>query len=245
MTKIDLLQEMRTLRTENAVSEEILMQAKQILADKVVSERLRDIFPNGKTEEIFNAIRIECQYELENELQADTTLYSESEIQAICKKYRLKCLPARLYKNDVPRECGEAIIKFEEEHKTKHRIEYYILAPKNHFIKPPKQVKDPIVFAQIGYETNFRYVYKWGDDFTPVRRLAGILQSSISSFFRLISIWLLLMMVTSIVVSFVVMSFSPTLFALIVGLVLLVSYMLVNTKLGDDYTEGWSSSSLD
>lgn len=123
-------------------------------------------------------------------------IYTKSEVKELCKKYRLKFLPASLYKGNIPVELlHELKRKFNDENKMSHlangsKLIYernlYIIAPSSMFttksyyeqkkesIKEAKRLRrlDPACFVKIE-DDKYLFIKEWGNSFSFLRRFLG------------------------------------------------------------------------
>lgn len=95
-------------------------------------------------------------------------LFSISQIERVCTKYRLRFLKTGYFKNDLP---YEVIIKIKEVERRsgKNLHDFYIMAPAEAFDLQDGN-KDPLLFANLG-NNNYYLIHKWGNDLAWHRRL--------------------------------------------------------------------------
>lgn len=100
-----------------------------------------------------------------------------SQIEALCKKYHLRFLSARLYMGSIDRVLPVKISQFEIAHNINcNKENSFIVAPKKSF-KLEQSPKDPILFYKINDEF-FYMIHKWGNDLSLTRRLFPLLSTN-------------------------------------------------------------------
>jgi hypothetical protein len=90
-------------------------------------------------------------------------VFSLESIKNTCVKFRLRFLPANLYKGKLPYEAISAVKQFERKTAKEQIKAYHIMAP-TEFFQLKDRYADPLLFAEM---TNGKYVllHKWGSDF--------------------------------------------------------------------------------
>ena len=110
-----------------------------------------------------------------------------SQIESICKKYRLKFLNVQYYKGKIDGDLATKISTFEIAHG--NRVECnnsFIAAPANSF-KLERRPKDPLFFVRIK-DDYYYLVHKWGKDLNILRRIFSSLRTRLSVFLTLVII---------------------------------------------------------
>lgn len=109
-------------------------------------------------------------------------LLTYDQVNSICIKYRLKCLPARLYVKEVPLKALNDIKHYTKKHGIEFREGYgdqlFVIAPENHFKLGPRPQKDPVVLHQ-NSDGHFKVISTWGDDFSNMREFSCRILNSI------------------------------------------------------------------
>ena len=105
-------------------------------------------------------------------------VYDLKSIKSIAIKYRLRFLPTKYFKNEIP---NEAIFKIKELEKANDTSikQFYILAPSKNFDLEDVN-KDPLLFAPLS-NGKFLLIHKWGTDLKWFKRLAEKKKKSIES----------------------------------------------------------------
>ncbi|MGB0167330.1 MAG: hypothetical protein ACPF8V_10810, partial [Luteibaculum sp.] len=98
-------------------------------------------------------------------------LYQIQDIKQVAIKYRLRFLPIKLFKQDLPRNVFLKLKHLKEEH---HFIEdsLYVLAPGKMF-NLENVNQDPLLFAQTN-TGQYYFIAKWGDDLNALRMLSSL-----------------------------------------------------------------------
>jgi hypothetical protein len=101
-------------------------------------------------------------------LDASTEIFSLDALRKVCEEYRLRLLPSKYYKGDLP---YEAIIRIKElERITGVELkEFKIMAPAKMF-NLKDEYEDPVLLAPIG-DDKFLFIHKWGNDLNWYRKL--------------------------------------------------------------------------
>lgn len=119
-------------------------------------------------------------------------IYTIDQIKTLCIKYQLRFLSSRIYKGTLPLETISKLKQFSKETNTgidEHslRTKFFIIAPVEEFNvthlseraekERIRRELDPVLFYKIDNE-HYRMIHKWGNDFSPMRRIKGILFKS-------------------------------------------------------------------
>lgn len=109
---------------------------------------------------------------------AQDRVFHISQIEGVCKKYRLRFLPAQKYRGVIDKDLANRILTFEvaynlkcNEHNTK------IIAPMESF-KLEKKPKDPLMFYEINNEY-FYLIHKWGNDLHLSRAILPLFENGL------------------------------------------------------------------
>jgi len=172
-------------------------------------------------------------------------IFTKSDIKEIALDYNLRFLPIEYYKGNICSELPSVILRFCEKNKISTTDNYlhssfHIMAPKENF-KLLEKPKDPLLFYKVGVidgEDIYTLVYKWGDDFTPLRLINGFINRSKVSI--LLSIPILLTMTILIISSFLgIYEFSDY---VSVGIIPFIIGTFLGWMLSDDSSEDtWNS----
>jgi len=114
----------------------------------------------------------------ETKVFAQDRVFHISQIEGVCKKYRLRFLPTQKYKGVIDKDLANRILTFEiaynlkcNEHNTK------IIAPMESF-KLEKKPKDPLMFYEINNEY-FYLIHKWGNDLHLSRAILPLFENGL------------------------------------------------------------------
>ena len=109
-------------------------------------------------------------------------IYTKAQIKALAIKYNLKFLNSTRYKGNLDVQVVAEIKKFAKSTNTNISDvildrKFFILAPKENFMVDKKEEivvvdRDPIMFYKID-DNHFRFIHKWGNDFSPIRLISG------------------------------------------------------------------------
>ena len=107
-------------------------------------------------------------------------IYDLKNIKSIAVKYRLRFLPTKYFKNEIPQEAIFKIKSLEKKNNTTIK-NFHILAPATSFDLEDVN-KDPLLFAPLK-DGKYLLIHKWGTDLawykklsaTPLRSLESIL----------------------------------------------------------------------
>lgn len=112
-------------------------------------------------------------------------VFTEDEIKDICQKYNLRLLHSRKYNGTIDTALASRIIEFfKESGVDSHRYEasnnLYIMAPPEMFDAEKKRqtISDPIMFYRVAKQGSIPMyvpVHQWGNDFSIIRRINGII----------------------------------------------------------------------
>lgn len=105
------------------------------------------------------------------DISTSKNIFNLKEIEKIAVKYRLRFLPTKYFKNNIPQE---AIFKVKEIEKTNSTSikQFYILAPSTAFDLEDCN-KDPLLFIPLK-NNNFLLVHKWGSDLSWFKKLTAL-----------------------------------------------------------------------
>lgn len=182
----------------------IVDSAKMLLASNAAEERrtLRSIGLDYEINQLEHEKGDAAERQKAKALYGGSVLRRE-EIQDFCEKYRLYRRPAREYVGSIPATLGAELTRFCNEKKiplpgSSDYSNFFIIAPPKMFkdYRGPLQVlaeacevtiketerrlkviRDTMIDPILVYRTGdyFVVVKSWGDDFTPLRRLHGLL----------------------------------------------------------------------
>jgi hypothetical protein len=95
-------------------------------------------------------------------------IFSLGAIQKICEDYRLRFLPSKYYKGEIP---YDAVLRIKEiERSTGNRInDFMMIAPADLF-NLKDEYEDPVLLAPLG-DGKFLFIHKWGSDLKWYRKL--------------------------------------------------------------------------
>ncbi len=98
-------------------------------------------------------------------------VFNINEIKNIAIKHRLRFLPTKYFKNNIPKEAIFKIKEIEKSHSTSIK-QFFILAPSTAFDLEDCN-KDPLLFIPIK-NNNFLLVHKWGSDLSWFKKLTAL-----------------------------------------------------------------------
>lgn len=108
----------------------------------------------------------------------EKNVYDISSIESIAVKYRLRFLPTKYFKNEIP---DEAIFKIKAIEKANNTTieQFYIMSPSQNFDLEDVN-KDPLLFAPL---SNGKYllIHKWGTDLKWYKKLSASPLKSVES----------------------------------------------------------------
>jgi hypothetical protein len=108
-------------------------------------------------------------------------IFSSEEIRRICLKYRMRFLPVKHFKGEIPYEANIRIRELQEA----HHIElgqFRILAPRRLFELADADA-DPMLFVPTA-DGNYYLIHKWGTDMQWHRRLLSWPMQSLENYFK-------------------------------------------------------------
>jgi hypothetical protein len=116
-------------------------------------------------------------------------VYEIEDIKTIAIKFRLRFLPTKYFKNEIPNEAIFKIKSLEKVNNTKIK-QFYILAPSQNFDLEDIN-KDPLLFAPLN-NGKYLLIHKWGTDLKWYKKLTSAPLKSIDSIFITIGVIALL-----------------------------------------------------
>lgn len=99
----------------------------------------------------------------------DEILLSEEAIRTICTVYRLRCLPSKYFKKEIPYEALIRINELQRKHSLELK-EFCIVAPAEMF-SLEDELKDPVLLAPLE-NGQYLFIHKWGKDLSSFRKIA-------------------------------------------------------------------------
>lgn len=203
--KIGLKKELDKVRKKSINSvESIITEANRLLTAGADAEQeaLRKAGLNHKKMMVETAQGVEIERKSFEEQYKDH-VFTEEEIKNICIKYDLRFLRSEFYRGNLDTQLGSKLKKFIEDHPEvgNSSDSFYIMAPDNCFelierpAKPFWTIKtDPVLMYKLPKQNKYVYIHKWGRDFTILRRLRGMLLSSLSNMWSVgISMWMVIL----------------------------------------------------
>lgn len=178
---------------DTAGMEQVLNVSKQLLLEENTEERslLRQIGMGKVNDKLENERgRVLAHQKYEDEYKGD--VYSKQQINALCRKYRLRFAESFEYVGAEDRELGIKLKNFVKEHNVSNlNRRFYVLAPYEQFnnahrvdwLAPFKLAPDPALFYQVrSGEGYFKLVHSWGKDLTWWRLVLGFKYRSVLNF---------------------------------------------------------------
>jgi hypothetical protein len=122
---------------------------------------------NNKDNEILSRIRTSTGKSVSEET-INAEVFSLNTIQKICEDYRLRFLPSKYYKGEIP---YEALIRIKEIERTNGTPikDFMMIAPADLF-DLKDEYEDPVLLAPLG-DGKFLFIHKWGSDLKWYRKL--------------------------------------------------------------------------
>lgn len=122
-------------------------------------------------------------------------VYMIDEIKNLCLDYDLRFLNTEHFKGHIDTEIGYKVKSFFDKHKLNENYDnkmFYILAPKKAFNledRPKPPPVDPILFYRPNRnEQKYLMVHQWGNDFTILRLIKGLMVRTAWSYYFSMSI---------------------------------------------------------
>jgi hypothetical protein len=111
----------------------------------------------------FPAAELVGQSENKESINFEDKVFTIENIRNTCVKFRLRFLPASIYKGKLPYEAISKVKSFEKMVPKSDIKNYHIMAPKD-FFELKDRYADPLLFAEM---SNGKYIliHKWGSDF--------------------------------------------------------------------------------
>ena len=123
-------------------------------------------------------------------------VYDLDNIKSIAVKFRLRFLPTKYFKNEIPKDAIFKIKSLEKINNTTIK-QFYILAPSQNFDLEDVN-KDPLLFAPLK-NGKFLLIHQWGTDLKWYKKITSLPLQSIES-----------ILVTIGLVAFLIASLTPT-----------------------------------
>lgn len=175
------------------VVEQLRKEQGKILLDDAL-EILKD--SEEKDQNIINSIRTSKGLNNSVPDQDKIELFSIEAIHKICCDYRLRFLPGKYYKGEIP---YEALIRVKDlERRTGRELkEFMIIAPAD-FFSLKDEYEDPVLLAPLG-NGRYLFIHQWGNDLSRFRKLLYYPLRSFETYIK--SIALLTLILTMLVPS--------------------------------------------
>lgn len=179
MLKTNILNDAKKAEQE---ADDFVEETKQLLLDASTKETAI-LSAAGLNSQSVQAVRLRNEKAMRRELKMKTgsvAVLNKAEIKALCLKYRLRFLRSHFYCGPIDALLGRKIVKFMEDagevnpaYAAENRL--YVMAPVEAFtLKIGERPPDPILFYQCPNDVDlYCVVHKWGNDFTPLRRVEG------------------------------------------------------------------------
>jgi len=200
MINVDLLKEVKEKSQQRQEADDTIVQQVQKLLDTKGQEEREILRKSGLNHHINIAEDIQGEaIERKTFFDKYGDSLTVSEVEAICRKYALRCLKIDMYKGNIGPNVSSDIKRFVDKHKLhaeldsgNFRRQLYIMAPKEAF-KLKARPKDPVLFynpneySSYG-KKSFIPVSKWGNDFTFLRVIKGLFNHAAFLVFLVISV---------------------------------------------------------
>ena len=193
MFKVDITEEVKKKRKSSEEEANDVVHEAQLLLEGSHQEE-REVLKavglghNIQQAERTNSINLERKT-FETEYSGEVVM-QKNEIKDLCIKYDLKFLRADYYKGHTDLSIGPKINRFVKSNNiSPSKGDFFLLAPGIAFNleerpKPPKQ-RDPVLFYKVPNNTSedmYVMVHKWGNDFTILRYLRGLVLENVWSY---------------------------------------------------------------
>ncbi len=141
------------------------------------------------------------EYNLELTNYFENDVYDIDVIRSIAVKYRLRFLPTKYFKNEIPQEAIFKTKNLEKKNNTSIK-NFHILAPAKSFDLEDVN-KDPLLFAPL---SNGKYllIHQWGTDLSWFKRLTALPLKSLES--MLISVGIMALLITMITPTWLILN---------------------------------------
>jgi hypothetical protein len=157
--KVNLESELNKFRDEQEEGDLVLQNFKNLFkADWEQDQRIMSTLASGGNPSV----------ELSPDGLDESRIYGLKEIKKLCITYRLRFLPTKLFKNEVPLEAVNNV-KAIERAKGEEIKSFMILAPSKMF-KLEDVNKDPLLFAPLS-DGRFYLIHQWGGDLSGMRKI--------------------------------------------------------------------------
>lgn len=184
MIKESLKNELDKQKAEADISASNAVKQVKLLMDADSTEDLRilrNLAPQSNQMRIEKAVgkQLEIQ-KLEDEFDGD--IYTIDQIRNLAQRYNMRFLPSTKFNGSIDVEVLAKIKAFAKKTNTEInewtlKKRFFILAPQEEFaldetIHTTVEYHDPVMFYQID-ETHYKFLHKWGSDFTVFRLIEG------------------------------------------------------------------------
>lgn len=194
--KVDIIKELDRNRSNTQNTAESLVNEVKLLMDESARRERDALYVAGLTahiEQVENAKGTEITRQ-KNETAYGERTFTEAELKAICVKYDLRMLRAKLFNGKLDGEVAPKLARFIENNKYEignQSGNFFVIAPPNSFKLSKRPVKvrdvDPVLLYKVPKEDQYVFVHKWGRDFTLWRRFLGMFYSSVFSMWAISS----------------------------------------------------------
>lgn len=244
--KVDIEQELDSKRKESKENGDQIVDSAKLLLEADHAKETDLLKKLGLGHQIIKAeehrgLNIERE-NLENKYEGK--VFTGAEIKSICMDYNLRFLSTRKFKGTVDLELGVKIRNFFEKHKLNDNSggvdtdSFFIMAPKKAFNledRPKPTPVDPVLFYRPSRnEDKYLLVHKWGNEFTVLRLISGLMNRSSAVHFMFV--WGISVCIMNIVYAFFG-NYSPItdfIFGLVWGSLFFFIYIIAATNGGND-----------
>ncbi|PKA84582.1 hypothetical protein ATE92_2779 [Ulvibacter sp. MAR_2010_11] len=160
-TRVNIEKKLINVRNRRITGGDILAEVHRIFAETTAERTSIRATLIEKPSEISEANKL-CL-----DLIASERIFHIEDIRKLCVTYRLRFLDAHFFKGTFPSEAISEIRKLEKEHHTQLQ-HFKIMAPSK--LLKLENADDPVLFVPMGNDY-FYFIYKWGNDLHPLRKL--------------------------------------------------------------------------
>ena len=173
--RVDIVRELQRAKLKQKDVQEALLKEASGILEQSAREEMQIIQRLGST----------IDYKAKPVNVADQlNVFSDTEIKAICLKYRLRFLNSGHFKGHIPYEAIKRIREFERENDL-NDSEFRIMAPAE-LLNLEDSMKDPLLFICLA-DRKYLLIYKWGKDLSwnrallnyPMRNIAALVLTAI------------------------------------------------------------------
>ena len=142
----------------------------KLLLNSAIDQLNIDLFKEKTIQKNINSSNNK-KYFANIKIEDTSNVYSFETIEKIAIKHRLRFLPTKFFKNQIPQEAIFKIKEIEKSNSTEIK-KFFILAPSSAFDLEDCN-KDPLLFIPLK-NNQYYLVHKWGSDLSWIKKLTAI-----------------------------------------------------------------------